>query len=160
RIRVLRLPLTDKGDPYDWIAAGGTADALWQLVDKAVDFVPDKVDYVGPGLISCCAAEIEPEPVNWIWPGRLARGKQTVFAGDPGVSKSTLSATITATVTTGAIWPCNEGRSPVGSVIILSAEDGAADTIIPRLMAAGADRSKVHIVSAVRTDDGRGRRAF
>jgi hypothetical protein len=45
-------------------------------------------------------------------------------------------------------------------VIVLSAEDGAADTIVPRLMAAGADLSKVHIVSAVQTGDGKGRRSF
>jgi putative DNA primase/helicase len=39
-------------------------------------------------------------------------------------------------------------------VIILSAEDGAADTVVPRLMAAGADRNRVHVVPAVRNADG------
>jgi hypothetical protein len=37
----------------------------------------------------------------------------------------------------------------VGNVIILNAEDGADDTVVPRLMAAGADRKRVHIASAV-----------
>ena len=46
-----------------------------------------------------------------------------------------------------------EGRAPVGNVIVLSAEDGAADTIVPRLLAAGADTGRVHIVSAVRNPD-------
>ena len=32
-VRMLRLPdLPDKGDPFDWIATGGTADQLWQLL--------------------------------------------------------------------------------------------------------------------------------
>ena len=56
------------------------------------------------------------------------------------------------------MWPCGEGRAPLGNVIILSAEDDAADTIVPRLMAAGADRQRVEIITAVRSKDGR--RAF
>lgn len=63
-------------------------------------------------------------------------------------------------VTTGGAWPCGEGTAQIGSVVFLCAEDGAADTIVPRLMATGADRSKVSIVTAVRTGDGGGRRAF
>jgi AAA domain-containing protein len=63
-------------------------------------------------------------------------------------------------VSQGGEWPCGEGHSPIGSVIILSAEDDAADTIVPRLMAADADCSKVHIVSAVRRDDEKGHRSF
>ena len=53
-----------------------------------------------------------------------------------------------------------KGKSRCGSVIILSAEDDAADTIIPRLMAADADRSRVHILEAVRKDDDKGHRGF
>src|SRR5215831_8298704 len=63
-----------------------------------------------------------------------------------------------AAVTTGSEWPCREGRAPQGNVIIFSAEDGAADTVVPRLMAAGADRERVELVSAVR--DQTSRRSF
>ena len=66
---------------------------------------------------------------------------------------------MTAFVTTGWLWPCDEGCAPFGNVIILVAEDGAADTIVPRLMAAGADLSRVHIVTAVR-DNNKVHRAF
>ena len=52
----------------------------------------------------------------------------------------------------GGMWPCDEGRSPQGSVIILSAEDGPSDTIVPRLHAAGADCGRVHIVTSVQAD--------
>jgi putative DNA primase/helicase len=104
-------------------------------------------------LVSRCAADIAPEKIEWLWPGRLARGKHTCIAGEPGTGKSQLSVAIIAAITTGGDWPCGEGRAPIGNVIILSAEDGAADTIIPRLLAAGADRRRVHLVSAVRNDD-------
>ena len=80
-----------------------------------------------------------PEPVEWLWPGRVAIGKQTLIAGEAGLGKSQVTIAMAAAVTTGGTWPCGEGRAPLGNVIILSAEDGAADTIIPRLMAAGAD---------------------
>ena len=112
-------------------------------------------------LISRGAADIVPEKVEWLWSGRLARGKHTCIAGEPGTGKSQLSVAIVAAVTIGGEWPCGEGRSPViGNVIILSAEDGAADTIVPRLMAADADLQRVEIVAAVGSADGKDRRAF
>jgi len=112
------------------------------------------------GLISRKAGDIVPEKIEWLWSGRLARGKHTCIAGEPGTGKSQLSIAIIATVTTGGEWPCGQGHSPAGNVLILSAEDGAADTIVPRLMAAGADLKRVHIVSAVRSIDGKGQRTF
>jgi hypothetical protein len=109
-------------------------------------------------LVSRCAAEIAPEKIEWLWSGRIARGKHTCIAGEPGTGKSQLSIAIIAAVTTAGEWPCGEGKAPLGSVIVLSAEDGASDTIIPRLIAAGADLGRVHVVSAVR--DAGGRRAL
>jgi len=112
----------------------------------------------GPELIARCAADVKPEPVEWLWPGRIALGKLTLIAGEAGLGKSQLSIAMAASVTTGGEWPCREGRAPQGSVVILSAEDGPADTVVPRLMAAGADRKRVELVSAVR--DEKSRRAF
>jgi hypothetical protein len=106
------------------------------------------------------AADIEPKPVRWLWPNRLPLGKVTIIAGEPGLGKSQLTCAIAAAVTTGSAWPFDEGKSPSGSVIILSAEDDAADTIRPRLDAAGADLARVFIISAVERDDGWGRRSF
>jgi putative DNA primase/helicase len=129
---------------------------------KMVDLPSEQSDQAasGPELIVRCAADVKPEPVEWLWPGRIALGKLTLIAGEAGLGKSQLSIAMAASVTTGGAWPCREGRAPQGSVVILSAEDGAADTVVPRLMAAGADRERVHLVSAVRSEDGTGRRAF
>lgn len=106
-------------------------------------------------LVSRCAAEIPLEDIEWLWPSRIARGKHTCIAGEPGTGKSQLTIAIVAAVTTGGAWPCGEGRALVGNVIILSAEDGAGDTIVPRLLGAGADLRRVHLVSVVRDVDGR-----
>jgi putative DNA primase/helicase len=123
---------------------------------KVVDLPPQATS--GPALITQCAADVTPQPVEWLWPGRFALGKLTLIAGEAGLGKSQLSIAMVAAVTTGSEWPCREGRAPQGSVVILSAEDGAADTVVPRLMAAGADRERVEIVSAVH--DEKSRRSF
>ena len=122
--------------------------------------VQDASNPAGRSLIVRRASEITPEPIEWLWPGRIAIGKQTMIVGEPGLGKSQLTAFLAAAITTAGQWPCNEGQAPLGSVIILSAEDDAADTIRPRLDAAGADATRVLIVSAVRSDDGKGRRTF
>jgi AAA domain len=114
----------------------------------------------GGGLIVHRASDITPEPVEWLWPGRVAIGKQTLIAGEAGLGKSQVTIDMATQVSNGGEWPCGEGVAPLGNVFILSAEDGAADTVIPRLMAAGADRERVHLVRAVRADDGKGQRAF
>jgi hypothetical protein len=44
--------------------------------------------------------------------------------------------------------------TPCG-VLLISCEDDLADTVVPRLLAAGADLSKVHHVQGVRDDGGR-----
>jgi putative DNA primase/helicase len=111
-------------------------------------------------LVIRCMADIAPEKIEWLWPGRIAIGKQTLIGGEPGLGKSQITAALAATVTTGGTWPCDEGRAPSGSVLILSAEDDAGDTIRPRLDAAGADVSAVHLISAVRQADGKGPRTF
>jgi putative DNA primase/helicase len=110
-------------------------------------------------VVHRCASEIEMEPVNWLWPGRVALGKHTCLAGEPGGGKSQLTIDLAARVSMGAPLPCGEGIAPQGGVIILSAEDSDSDTIVPRLHAAGADLGRVNIVKAVETDEG-GRRGF
>jgi hypothetical protein len=64
----------------------------------------------------------------------------------PDKGKGLISADIIARCTTGADWPCNEGQAPQGDVIWFTAEDDIEDTVIPRLVAAGADLKRVHIV--------------
>jgi AAA domain-containing protein len=127
---------------------------------RGADGARSRVDsaHVGAELIVQCAADITPEPVEWLWPGRVALGKLALIGGEPGLGKSQVAIEIVTAVTTGGELPCGEGRAPQGNVVILSAEDGVADTIVPRLMATGADRNRVHIISAVK--DQAGRRGF
>jgi putative DNA primase/helicase len=91
--------------------------------------------------------QVEPKHVEWLWPNRLARGKLTLLAGEPGIGKSQAVIDIIARLSNGDAWP-DGGGAPIGSSIILSAEDSANDTLRPRLEAAGADLSRVHALHA------------
>jgi AAA domain-containing protein/bifunctional DNA primase/polymerase-like protein len=92
------------------------------------------------------ASTFEQRPIDWIWKPRLARGKITLLAGDPGVGKSSLTTDIVARASTARMWPDNSGYASAGSCIILSAEDAANDTLCPRLAVAGADMDRVRIM--------------
>lgn len=97
-------------------------------------------------------ADVEPERVSWLWPGRIPLGKLVTLDGDPGLGKSTLAVGIAAPVTTGGGWPDGSRCEYPGAVLLMSAEDGLADTIRPRLDAAGADVTAVHAVQGVPID--------
>jgi hypothetical protein len=105
------------------------------------------------------ASEIQPERITWIWPGVIASGRLTGMVGYPGLGKSQVAMDIAATVSTGRPWPRGVPNGNAAEAIILSAEDGPADTIVPRLTAAGANLNAVHVVRAVKGDDG-AERAF
>jgi putative DNA primase/helicase len=92
--------------------------------------------------------DVAPEPIEWLWPGRIARRKLTIIAGEPGLGKSQLGLDVIARLTTGNVWP-DTGRAPAGDAIILSAEDAIADTVRPRIEAADADLEHVHMVRSV-----------
>lgn len=107
-------------------------------------------------LRTVCFADIEPKPINWLWPDKIARGKLTLISGDPGLGKSLITVALASAVSTGARWPVGGGNAPLGSVLMLSDEDSKADTIRPRLDAAGADCTKVHGMQMIQeiTEDG------
>lgn len=118
----------------------------------------------GGSLTTRCLSDVEAKPVSWLWPGRIACGKLTIIAGNPGLGKSQITASIAAIVTKGDCWPVDRQRCKPGVVVFLSAEDDPADTLRPRLDAAGADLTRVHVVDGVTMvytgDDTRKDRAF
>lgn len=110
-----------------------------------------KVEPVRDGVILLCGSDLKPEPIRWLWHSWLALGKLHLLAGAPGQGKTTIAIAFAATVTSGGRWP-DGSRCPVGNVLIWSGEDDPADTLLPRLMASGGDRSRVHFVSGTRID--------
>lgn len=176
---VVRCAKDDCKDAADHIAHGGDLEQLEVLAQSDADrswvFAPDAaqepaqgpseasgtVEDTGPvseqrtrqvglrrGVV--CMDTVKPERVSWLWTGRLPRGKISILDGPPGVGKSTLTADLTARITNGATMPDgSDGGGEPGAVVLLSAEDGPGDTIRPRLEAAGANLSKVHLFESV-----------
>ncbi len=113
---------------------------------RPIDFGPD--DMGDPGLVGFDASQFREETIHWLEPGRIAMGKLNMIAGDPGLGKSFMTMELVARASRGEI-----GKQGAMSVI-LSAEDGPGDTIIPRLRAMCANLSKVHILTGIRREGG------
>lgn len=92
------------------------------------------------------ASDIEAKPIEWFWPKRISSGSLTIITGMPGLSKSLLTIDIAARITTGGRWPDDTGSAPHGGVMLFGTEDDPEKVVIPRLIAAGADRELVRIV--------------
>jgi len=98
-----------------------------------------------PGVELLRGSDLTPEPINWLWPGWLPLGKLVLLAGAPGTGKTTAALSFAATVTAGGSFP-DGSRCTVGDVLIWSGEDDPTDTLVPRLIAAGADRDRIYFV--------------
>jgi hypothetical protein len=88
------------------------------------------------------------EDMEWLWYGRVAYGKVTLFVGMPGQGKSYATCAIAAAVSRGLTLPDDNFnlRCTPKSVIMFSYEDGQSDTIKPRLKLCGADMSRVFTI--------------
>ena len=91
-------------------------------------------------------SEIKTEEVKWLWYPYIPFGKVTIVQGDPGEGKTTFVLSVIAALTRGDALPECEAGLPPMNVIYQTAEDGIADTIKPRLEAAGADCSRVQTI--------------
>ncbi len=158
-VTVVDLPgLDDHGDVSDWLDMGFTGEELlefarevpeWTKACKGEPVTSDDhlSDLSGKmSTLGTLLADVEPEPIRWLSRGRFAAGKLTMVDGDPGLGKSTVMTDWAARITRGLSLPDGESGKPRG-VVILSAEDGTADTIRPRAEAAGADLTRIRVLT-------------
>lgn len=98
-----------------------------------------------PKAVARKLSDIQLEEVTWIWPNFLPDRKITIVDGMPGVGKSTLTSEIAARITTGEAFPNGISRKP-RDVVFIAVEDGVADTIKPRIAAAGGNGEHAHSI--------------
>ncbi|MDH2391258.1 AAA family ATPase [Streptomyces sp. HNM0663] len=92
------------------------------------------------------ASAIEPEPVIWAWEpeageGRIPAGALTLAAGREGTGKSSFGIWVAARLSRGELPGtfCGQPRN----VFYAAVEDSWSRTLVPRLIAAGADLDRV-----------------
>lgn len=91
------------------------------------------------------ADTIEPEPVVWAWRRgdecRIPAGSLSIAAGREGTGKSSFGIWLAAQITRGTLPGSFEGTPR--RVLYVAVEDSWKYTLVPRLIAADADRSMV-----------------
>jgi len=105
-----------------------------------------RIDDKKPCAVIQAFDTIDPEPIEWLWPGRIAIGKQSSYVGNPGTGKSQASLDLAARLSTGLPFPDGSRVSSIGDTLILTLEDDPADTIRPRLDALEADMSRIYFL--------------
>lgn len=101
--------------------------------------------YEAPPIRSICLTDVIVEKPDWLWENRIARGSLVIVEGIEGVGKSTMLCAIAAAVTCGQGLPDMHFNGPE-TVLWLAAEESLGMTLKPRLMAAGADLSRVYAI--------------
>lgn len=86
--------------------------------------------------------EVEPEVIEWLWYPYIPVGKLTMMEGDPGLGKSWLTMALASYISRGKALPYQINPEK-GNVLIMSAEDGIADTIKPRLLTLKANTKNI-----------------
>ena len=91
-------------------------------------------------------SEVQSERVRWFWYPFIAYGKVTLIQGDPGDGKSTMMMNLIAEMSKGGKTPDGRALGRGQHVIYQCSEDGAADTIKPRLERCGAECSNIAFI--------------
>jgi putative DNA primase/helicase len=118
----------------------------WAEADNNPDATPAPArQHAGPEVQLTQASQLKIVPIRWLWPGWLARGKFHVLAGTPGTGKTTIAMAVAATCTINGRFP-DGSVCRGGNVLIWTGEDDPADTLAPRLLASGADLSRVYFI--------------
>lgn len=160
-VRVLSLPegfkdISEYLDTQDSVEPEALKSLLLKWFSEAEPFDPESS--VQPVIVRL--SDVTPQPINWFWPNRIPFNMLMLLIGDPGLGKSWLTLYMAAKVSTGGMWPDGDGipdnSAPLGSVVILTAEDDLGMVVRPRLDSLGADVSKIIALQGVRIKDENG----
>jgi len=99
----------------------------------------------GRSIVLTGASGIRSLTTHWLWKERVPMGEITLIAGRGGVGKSTMLARIAADITTGNMDGSFFGKPK--SVLYVVNEDSLERTVKPRMVAAGAELSRIFFVS-------------
>ena len=94
---------------------------------------------------------VQPKEPNFIIPGWLPAGTISLGYGEGGIGKSTVILDWAARLSKGQPFNNFPNANKPGDTILLVAEDSLEFTVRPRIDAAGADASRIHVINTVET---------
>lgn len=131
-----------KKPPVD-VLLNGQADA--RIGDNAKATAPPPVE-----LQTTALAQVKPKPVKYLVPNMLPKGKLVVGAGPGGVGKSSVTLSIASSLSRGVCCCGLDYPDPVtADTLLIVCEDDPEDTLVPRLLAHGADMERIHLAEGV-----------
>lgn len=144
--RVVMLPgLPPKGDVSDWLQTHSKDDLLKATQEAELSTSADPLR-AGRRVKLTSASQVKIAPVKWLWStegqGRIPAGCLSLIAGREGIGKSLFAIQTLADLTRGELEGAFYGTPK--HVIVAATEDSLTHTLVPRLMAAGADLERVH----------------
>lgn len=92
------------------------------------------------------ASTVTPKDVDWLWFNRIPAGAITYGVGKPGNAKSLWSTDLAARVSSGADFPDCTNEHPPQKVLMYAGEDSLENTVIPRLIRAGANLANIELL--------------
>lgn len=134
------------------IRGGASSDEVLTEASAQLEAIKRRMSFSAASLRVACMADIEPETVAWLWYPFIPKRKLTIIEGDGGIGKSWLTCAIASAITHGFGLPASDPFE-IGNVLFLSAEDGLADTLRPRLDAVRADVSRIYALAEPLTLD-------
>lgn len=153
---------TDGSDVADWLAEGHTPDELRALVAAAPRIAAAAItdptyDVVQPQrtVRLVPATEIAPVETRYVIEPYVPRGEATWLEGMTKTGKTMVWTDLVARLSRGDVLPPTGARIERGRAVILTCEDSQERTIVPRLIAAGADLNLVSIVGVEEGGDER-----
>jgi hypothetical protein len=104
-------------------------------------------------LRTTCAAALKPKALAWLVPGMLPLGKLVLLAGHGGLGKSAISIDLAARLSRGESAFGLNYPAISGGTLVITCEDDREDTILPRLLAAGAALQHIHFLDGVSPEE-------
>jgi len=98
-------------------------------------------------ITSLNAATVKPEPQRWLWTNKVPAGAITWGVGKPGNAKSLWATDMAARVSSGQDFPDGaKNENGAKKVLMYAGEDDIKRTVVPRLMAAGANLANIELL--------------
>lgn len=145
RQSAVKRKFTETLNRYTEVFSNGAdlAEAIPKL-EADVQSLKDDADVKGESPLKFTTlSTVASKDIQWFWPNRIPAGMFSMIVGNPGIGKSFITMDIAAKVTTGDKWPDAINTIEPGSVLLFSDEESLEYAIKPRLVAHGADCSKV-----------------